>query len=255
MEYKEYSPSKNFRDLVHSYWVFRVFKNETLTFPIKHETLPDSCLSIVAIDQPYFRGVRALGPHSKKFQIDLHPGSLYVGIRFHAWIEFETSLFVKPDTVNQTLEIPSALEAYFASLTEPEQQENISARLIEKKLSAFLRDIPIQENNLVKYICMHLDNDQPVGETIASIPSSVRVIQKKFKEVTGITMRQYAINSRLRRLWVDFIRYPDEKRELIYRYNYYDQSHFINDFKKKMKRPYTDFKDYMNSVEVSFSEN
>ena len=251
MEYKEYTPSSTHQDVVHSYWTFRIFDTEALAFPIKHETLPDSCLSIVAIQQPYFQGVRALSPHSKKFEIEVFPNSSYVGIRFHPWIEFQDTFPPKATIINQTLATPKVVQDCFAPLILPVSSKKETVANIEACLSAFLEKTPVKENNLIKYLCIHLDAGESIGKLTETIPSSIRVIQKKFKEVTGITMRQYATNSRLRGLWIDLIKYPNEKREIVYLHKYYDQSHFINDFKKKMDQSYTEFKAYMDSVDVS----
>jgi len=251
MEYKEHTPSPTYQNVVHSYWAFKVFDHEALAFPIKHETLPDSCLSIVAIQQPYFQGVRALSPHSKKFEIDVFPNSAYVGIRFHPWIEFQDIFPPKVQIINQTIATPEVVQDCFTSLIASASSNEATIAHIEECLSTFLTRTAVKENNLVKYLCFHLDSGKSIGEVTETIPSSIRVIQKKFKEVTGITMRQYTTNSRLRRLWIDLIKYPNEKREIVYLHNYYDQSHFINDFKKKMNRSYADFKAYMDSVDVS----
>ncbi len=61
MIYKEFLPSEKLKDIVMNYWIFEVGDGSDFQFPIKHETIPDSCVSIVLINQPYFKGVKILG--------------------------------------------------------------------------------------------------------------------------------------------------------------------------------------------------
>ena len=250
MQYTEYNPSERFRSIVRDYWVFEINEEEKFEFPIQHETIPDSCLSIVAIRQPYFEGIRLLGPHHLKFDTPLFPNSCYVGIRIQPWIELKNVTFRKIDTVNQTLASDESLAIHFKPLLDQSTSSRPTVEKIESCLTMFLSTHEVFEHQIIRYICLNLMAGKSIKSITETVPMSIRVIQKKFKSVTGITMRQYAHNSRLRKVLIDFIQKPSDRKEIIYRYNYYDPSHFINDFKKKMKRPFAEFKHYMEFVDV-----
>ena len=68
--------------------------------------------------------------------------------------------------------------------------ENLS--LIENCLEKLLSQTPIAKSELVQFICLELESGKPVSEIVKQIPLSIRPIQKQFKSITGITMKQYA---------------------------------------------------------------
>ena len=240
MDYKEYYPSKQFQKIIQSYWCFNVNKESSLNFPIQHETIPDSSVSIVLIKQPYFQGIRLLGPHTLKFSQPVFADSTYFGIRLFPWILIKPKLFDKINILNKTAEAPYFIESHFnnligSHLTFP------TVKSIENSLMLFLQELEVEENELVKFICLELEQGKSIASIVENVPFSVRVIQKKFKEVVGVTMKQYMSNIRQRKLWVDLLKKKNPKLDTILDHGYYDQPHFINEFKKKMQRSHTTF--------------
>ena len=248
MEFSEYAPSEVLKDLVHSYWVFEV-KDSGLSFPISHETLPENTCSIVIIKQPYFQGVRLLGPFTKKLEQPVFGDSIYIGVRIHPWITFETSVLDKLSIQNQTADSPDA----FILLNDLFENNRLSfnqARL-EHILQIVFSKLVLKEHDEIKFICTQLMKGDSISFVMEQVPFSIRVIQKRFKSIVGLTMKQFISNHRQRKLWVNRLNGEQFDSASIYRYDYYDQAHFINDFKKTMNRSHTDFEDYMKQITIS----
>lgn len=253
MVYQEYLPSEQLKDIVKNYWLFEVPDNPDVQFPLNHETLPESEVSLVLIQQPYFSGVRLLGPHTGKFQRSIHPDSFYFGIRLHPWLTFTPELLPKQELLNTTEACPEAISSHFNSIDirNAEDIKSLLKQIEESLIKLFTETLQLAQLELVKYICIQLSQGNSVADTIEPIPLSVRVIQKRFKKVTGLTMRQYHSISRQRNLWSDLMKTGKDKSDLVHEYRFYDQAHFINDFRKKMDRTHTDFERYLRQIQIS----
>ncbi|MBC2846012.1 DUF6597 domain-containing transcriptional factor [Winogradskyella flava] len=250
MKYFEYIPSLNLQNFILNFWMFEIEVNEEWQEPILHETIPDSSISIVLINKPQYKGVRILGPHSQKFQQAVFKGSIFLGIRLHPWIYFEMPTLKKMQLLNTTCAAPTEIENHFNDLVYTNLKNSDTLKVIETRLFELFNQIEILQNSLIKYICLELSKGKSVAMITEELPYSIRVIQKKFKQVVGLTMRQYQSNIRQRKIWEDFLKTSENKLDTILKHNYFDQSHFINDFKKRMNRTHTDFESYLRSMEI-----
>jgi AraC-like DNA-binding protein len=255
MNYTEYQPSSTLKEIIKNYWQFVVPDDTQSNLPIYHETLPHSEMSIVFIEQPNFKGIRILGPHTKKFEKTIFPDSFYFGVRILPWVSFTPSLVDKHQVLNLTAECPEEIAQYFESIkfnkaTEPSELilsiEECFTKLVMEAFRA-------SQNDFVKYICLELSSGQSVGATIDSLPISTRVIQKKFKEVVGMSMNRYRTISRQSRLWTDVVKNQKAEIDVLYKYGFFDQAHFMNDFKKHMNQPYGDFGKRLKKIDISLT--
>lgn len=250
MIYIEQPSSNDLKDIIQNYWKFEVLDKPDLKFPINHETLPESTVSLVFINQPYYSGIRLMGPHSKKYTQSLFPDSIFVGIRFHPWITIKSLTNKKLDVLNKTTDTSILIQNQFKEIHIKVGFNNF--KLLDKQVLKFLNTIEIEKNDLVKYICLELNLGKPISEVTSQIPVSTRVIQKKFKEITGVTMKQYANIERQRNTWKAIILENKNQMDAILDNGFFDQSHFINEFKKIMKRSHNNFQSYLSSVEMTF---
>ena len=121
----------------------------------------------------------------------------------------------------------SEVEGYLAALP---LYEDIDTQLIDKAIAL------IQEK----------EGLLSIEEVLNLLPYSQKTLETKFKRIIGLTPGCYM---RLYR-FISLMRKYDNKEisltDLIYKYNYYDQSHFLKDFKKfTLKSPKNYFeKDY-----------
>ncbi|MFL0352321.1 DUF6597 domain-containing transcriptional factor [Xanthomarina sp. GH4-25] len=250
MKYIEHPPDSILKEIIQNYWKFEVLDFPDLKFPLNHETLPESTVSLVLINQPYFNGVRLMGPHNIKYTQSIFPNSIFLGVRFHPWIIIKSLINNKANILNKTIDTSTSVQNHFKDISIKVGFDNF--KLIDKQLIKILNTVEIEKNNLVKFICLELSLGKPISEVIIQIPISTRVIQKKFKEVTGVTMKQYSKIERQRNTWKSIILERKNQMDAILDNGYYDQSHFINEFKKIMNRSHNDFQSYLLSVEMAF---
>lgn len=186
MQYTETTLASTFSDLILNCWKFEVPEGG---LPFIHETMPENTLSLVFINQPYYKGMRLLGPQTKKFQQQVYPGSVYLGIRFNPWVNFGNLFEDKSTLVNQTTTLPDCIRENFKELKPSDLSFNFSDyHLIEKGLLRLIARHNLTTDSLTKFICLQLESGIKIHELIKEIPLSVRPIQKHFKSVTGITM-------------------------------------------------------------------
>jgi AraC-like DNA-binding protein len=251
MIYQEYLPSDDLKNFIKNYWCFEINDRPDITFPLDHETLPDSEVSIVFINTPEYKTIRLLGPHTKKFNQRIYPDSVYFGIRLLPWLSFTPAIFNKAEILNATSDCPISISKHFSSLKiEASVKRNMFIRKVENGLSKlFSETLSVSRHELIRFICLELFSGKSVGNTLTNIPVSVRVVQKRFKEVVGMTMREYHSINRQRNLWTDLVKNQTNKTDLIHKYSFYDQAHFINDFRKKMKHSHVDFEKYIAKID------
>lgn len=250
MNYKEILPCKQLAEIIQDYWIFEVLEHKDVDFPILHETLPESNVSIVLIQQPYYNGIRILGPRSIKYHQSIIPNSIYFGIRLHPWLSFKPNLFSKNEIINETVEASDFITNHL-NIASDLQEYSHSLPLLEEELNQLFHKVDIIQDDLVKFICVELSQGKAIHSIVHQVPLSIRVIQKRFKSIVGLSMRQFASNLKQRKLWEDLLKNGDNKIDVIYKHNYYDQSHFINEFKRKMQRSVADFENYLKNIELS----
>jgi len=242
MKYREYEPPKALSNVILQYWQFEIPVDSPHTFPYLHETLPDASLSIVLINQPYFTGIRFLGPHIKKFQQPVWNNSIYLGIRFQPWVGIPKWVPEKSNLLNTTAECPSHFTKYFSGIVNKFFAPGfIPGETFDQTVKSFFSSEQIEQNNLIKFICLQVRIGKSIGEIIAEIPLSERVVQKKFKSFTGMTMKQYASIIRQRNTWSELLQPEKDTLDAIYNNGYFDHSHFIRDFRRLMQRSHKGF--------------
>ncbi|MEM6879613.1 MAG: AraC family transcriptional regulator [Bacteroidota bacterium] len=254
MKFQEVKPSKELEQLVVHYWKFEVDNRVPPGQMVEHETLPESSLSVVFINHPGFTGIRLQGPHQAKFKIDIPPESIFIGIKFQPWIQIDSICADKQELLNLTSPAPSFLgEEIFPEIDPHSLQIGFSDfELLEVGLRRLLAGVSITLDPMVKYLClsMRMQDKVSIRELVKDVPLSLRPIQKRFKAVTGISMSEYRNIERVRNTFISIQANQGHPIDYIYENGYYDHAHFINDFKKYMDRPLSDFLKYIDGIEL-----
>ena len=86
-----------------------------------------------------------------------------------------------------------------------------------------------------------------VLDIINEISTSQKTLEVQFKKIVGLTPGRYIRLFRFQQLMRKYYSGDIELKDLIYKYNYYDSSHFAKDFKLFMKQNLKSFlkKDYL----------
>ena len=148
------------------------------------------------------------------------------------------------------------ISAAFGQITEQGLQPGFSQfPLLDKILHTLLPELSIQRHPSIQYICLELAAGKMISEVVASIPKSIRVIQKSFKLVTGVSMKQFANAIRQRKVWEDIMSQQEDVFGVIVKHGFYDQSHFIRSFQTSMRDSPSAFKAYHETIALSLRED
>lgn len=249
MTYTEIAPSENFKELIHSYWKFEIPAEFNNGKQFLFEVMPENKLSIVFLNVPHFKGATFLGIQSKRMQREIYPGSVFLGIRFNPWVSIEGLFDEKLTTSNQVTQLPAHLLDFFSEINPNNIPANfLDYERIENGLLKLTKQFKITSDQLVKYICLELENGHKIKDFSKDIPLSIRPVQKQFKKVTGVTMTEYRNINKLRKT-VEMIYIKQENiSSASFNNGYTDHSHFINTFKKYMRG--TSLKSFLNQTDT-----
>lgn len=251
MKFKEFLPSEKAGAFIRNYWKFDIHETQEQRFPFLHESLPENTLSIVLIKRGAFKGIRYMGIQTKKFQQEIHEGASLLGIRIHPWI-ISPELFPPKSNL---LNITAAFQQQAAELekilkTDWGEDGRELVHEVEHACLDLFEQYQLEENELIKYICLLLEKGHKVKDVVEELPLSIRPLQKLFKSSTGLSMKQYQDIARIRKTTIDLYTAQKDRYDILYTNGFFDQSHFINDFKRRMDRSPKDFLNYHNSFEI-----
>ncbi len=118
------------------------------------------------------------------------------------------------------------------------------------ELEGLFENYWLVSNDMVRFICIQLSANHKVSEIVGELPLSVRAIQKTFRKVTGLTMKQFADIQRLRATWKSLIFKDKTLLHTVLDHGYYDQSHFINNFRKLVRHSHKEMMDFHRTLRI-----
>ncbi|TYP96558.1 helix-turn-helix protein [Sphingobacterium allocomposti] len=137
----------------------------------------------------------------------------------------------------------------------PSTFDGNSSTLVENVIHSLRRNRKRQPSPWVTELAHAIEHDHgkiPIGLLMEGIPVSQRHLNKLFKIQVGLTPKTFASIVRFRRVYNDFLRDKSrEKKTSLYDY-YYDESHFIQDFKRIFMTKPKAFLEQMNALGNQF---
>src|SRR5690606_37694197 len=122
------------------------------------------------------------------------------------------------------------LEERMCTANDNEARVGIITKFLESKLDANERDLP-SVHNAVRSI-MDAGGQISVERLAERSGLSIRQFERKFKEVAGLTPKLYAKVIRFQAAAAHKPLGTRNLTDIAYDCGYYDQSHFINDFRR-----------------------
>ncbi|QOD61057.1 AraC family transcriptional regulator [Polaribacter haliotis] len=129
------------------------------------------------------------------------------------------------------------------------------------KLEKLLLEIPIIENKNTIAIdkvlhTIHLKEGMiSVNELLNEIPFGQKTLETLFKKMVGLTPAKYIRIFRFKNLMKQYESNKIDLKDLIYMYNYYDESHFAKDFKAFTSKSFKDyFKDEFTLIKKALKK-
>ena len=130
--------------------------------------------------------------------------------------------------------------------------------ILFKKLSILIASLPLKENKdtlIIDKVIAEIDKKEgliSVVDLLKLIPFGQKTLETKFKKMVGLTPGKYIQIIRFLNLMRKYEKNQIDIKDLIYMYDYYDESHFSKDFKLFTNQTFKNYfnEDYLVSKEA-----
>ena len=178
----------------------------------------------------FFRSYQFIvNSESKSFGISFHPTALY------KILQTDISKFE-----NKHVLLKDYNTDFYNSISTVLKSSN-SSKKIAQKLSVFFGTYPLKNDKNTEHIDNAIKQIKAkegllnVGEIVDELLISQKTLETQFKKIVGLTPGKYIRKYRFLKLMKKYQSQVINLKDLIYMYNYYDQSHFTKDFTLFMK--------------------
>lgn len=219
--YREIAPCDALKPFVCCFWEQRGIDAEILV-------IPDICMDII-----FDEGGASFSVLDER-SFYSRVGSELFGVRFYAWT---AGLFLRRDFTrgerNQS-------DGYFNSMEELRIVVQ-SVKTFEERVSAvescLLKRIDVirPDNNLLNAVDFIVDNrgTSNIAELCLHTAVSPRTLERLFDRHIGVSPKTLSSLVRYQMLWRDMVCGRFDVLDSVEKYGYSDQSHLLNDFKKR----------------------
>ena len=223
-------PSHRLSCLVETFWMVSWDLHNKPSH--QQQNIPDPCIHIVFET----RNSRIIGAVTKRYSVELVGKGLIFGIKFHPGGFYSLG----KETVSTLTDASISIKAYFGEQSNDWVKHINAASDIESKVQLaedfLVPRIPnsVENVEMLTQMLKRINNDAAilkVGDLADRYGLSERSLQRLFKHQVGVSpkwvIRKYRIQEVLSRLEQG----DHEWKNLISGLDYFDQSHFIRDFK------------------------
>jgi AraC-like DNA-binding protein len=255
MFYREAAPPSEFAHLVFSFWEFTV-GGETQA-PRQHEIFPDGCVSLFYHRNENFniRKLSLSALHLESIKVPVFAGDIFWGMR------------ISPAACARVLR-SNASKFQEKSVFEAEEFSHLTENLLDHLAACrnFAEAISVFEKRLRELNFKPEDFDEKIAEAIKIIEEnngeikiaglagalnlSARQLQRRFKNSSGLTPKQYARARRLRATAVSLV--ENEKLNWAHRaaeMGFTDQAHLTHEFVSVTGRSPNSFAEKVKQIE------
>ncbi|MDO4684877.1 MAG: helix-turn-helix domain-containing protein [Candidatus Saccharibacteria bacterium] len=247
MNYETFQPSPDLQPFVKLYWLLEVPAEPN---PAPQRIVPDGCIELIfnlgddiehitdseTITQPR---TMLLGHITKSFFIRPTGRVDSFAVRFYP----HGFYFLSPTVPLRTL---TDTETPLANIINPTKAARLEAdiahasstpgriAIIESFLRSELRDNTSHDTLVALAVdtIFATKGRGSIGETITQDQSRRRQLERRFRTTIGMSPKQLSRVARLQAVLRDLLDNPHQPlAQVAQRYNYYDQAHFIKDFK------------------------
>lgn len=212
-------------------------------FKVKEEVantmtvIPDGCIDILFCCDPEHPYAKVCGSVLKSKKIQLQPNHEYFGVRFLPRSELDCSKYSIKDIIDHEIPLNEMFFIDHSSIQEIVKQKNFNEKI--NLFNNMLRHIIFASSSQATSMKFALRKMYSVkgnismNELAEEIGCSTRYLRKNFEQYIGISPKLF---SQILKFQYSLYLLTKTKeyniRDIIYEIGYYDQAHFINEFKK-----------------------
>ena len=207
------------------------------------------------------KGLIINGQYYKSYQFNVNVPGFTCGLSFkptalHKLTGLDISKFThKYSNFN---EINKELSEKFEIIFKNHDNDFIN---LFNNLEDFLLKLPLIENKKTMAIdsvvdIIHLKEGMiSVNEILKKIPFGQKTLETQFKKIVGLTPAKYIRIHRFKKLMKQYESKKINLKDLVYMYDYYDESHFAKDFKSFTSKSFKEyFKDEFILIKKVFKK-
>jgi len=226
-EYREIPPSPWLAQAIECFWTIRHTGPAAL-----HRVVPDGCADLLFTRNNGSVSLDAVGPMTAYRDFPVREGELLTGVRFHPGM-WTAALGVPGERVTDVI-VP--LEGLWGSRARELQDRLACASCLEQSARLFESAVPAIDNpgRVERALAWMADRRGSVSidEVADQAGFSVRQFRRVCLEQTGLTPKFLARVLRFRHALSRRHHYPGRFAEFALDCGYYDQAHFIKEFRQ-----------------------
>lgn len=223
-------PIGRLSELIETYWLVTWDLPDNL--PHTQQNIPDPCINMVFEAQ----NSRIVGAVTKLYSVQLAGKGRIFGIKFHVGGFYELNNLPASNFTDKSTKIDDIFGADSHDLIENVLAANDIAPMIQFSENFLLPLIPGRLNsvNKISEIIHEIERDQTitrVDQLSAKFDVSIRSLQRLFNQQVGVSPKWVIRKYRMREVLNRLEKGEYNWQELIVHLDYFDQSHFVKDFK------------------------
>lgn len=255
MFYREAAPSDFFRNIVLSFWEFTV--SQKADAPLDHEIFPDGCISLfyhrnenVKFERLFFSGLLL-----ETFVTPVYAGDVYWGMRLSpaacaAVLRSEPAVYQQVSGFDAAV-LPHLTDGLLEKFGECRTFAD-AAIVYEDRLKSLNLDENSFDSKVAEAVraIEETSGEIKIGALAEHLNLSTRQLERRFKQSSGLTPKQFARTRRFRATAVDLV--ENEKINWANRaaeMGFTDQAHLTREFVSVSKRSPNSFARKVKQIE------
>jgi AraC-like DNA-binding protein len=225
-EYREIAPPPRLARTVECFWAMQHSGPE-----LPHRVLPDGCADILFTRDRGAASIEAVGPMTRYQDFPLTPGSLLIGVRFHPGM-WTTRLGVPADLITDEI-LP--LDRLWGGRALDLRDRLAEARSVDQSIRVLEQSLPPAEAAGPFQRALAFMAERHGCVSLDDMADQSGLSARQFRRVclaeTGLTPKFLARVLRFRQALSRVHQHPCAFAHLALDCGYYDQAHFINEFR------------------------
>lgn len=246
MKYQTFLPPPSLARLIRFFWVLE--SDQTTAIPYIYRSMADSCIELVFHYKGQFEEVTPTGTHPQRLAL-IHGPTQHFS-RFVTYEHFGIfGVYLYPYALQQLFNIPTtglsdqvvyldemlsiegpAIEEQILLAKHHQERYQILVQFFSRQARKYEPSTTIPAIKAISYIIQQ-GGVSSVKDLAEQSYLSVRQFERKFKQYAGFSPKRYTRIVRFQRAMNEYGNHQKTLTQIAHECGYYDQSHFISDFK------------------------
>lgn len=244
MIFKKYPVSQNAQSIIASFWTLRSDPEKEAN--ISYRFIPDGYVDwVFHLEEPWEYCIPARDTQKKKYtshifgqiknylDLTLPAGNMFLfGVKFHPWAARQIWKFDLNEVTDYSVGLSELQNPGLCFLADQIHETKGIFNKIKIVESYVLKNNIHQKKDSLAPIIKKITQNA-LTFSISNFSISKRRLEQRFKSEIGISPKLFQRTIRINNIMERLIQNPDTQlTQLAYDFNFYDQSHFISDFKQ-----------------------